>query len=300
MTKHLQLLSTKEDEFFKQKIQEFVNGKMENFAREYELAKQVEESMMRKRESKRPMQSSSSEDEQVEESNKRKRESKRPMKSSSSDDEIDKQVKESKKRKIEPKRPLKKLSFANDEDAYKKKLKKQKQRKIQKEIEKRINSQPPISNEVTERLKEFITNDLNGSDIKLVIQKLLYSSDIKPDQNRLSMPINQLIKTSNFLTPQEKSFLDKKGEFDVQLLGPTLQMYKLPMRLMIWDMVSTQSYILKTNWSGFVKDNEEDLKENSIIQVWSFRKDQQLCLALAVVERPDPMFSVEECSPSSS
>nr|GEX20544.1 retrotransposon protein, putative, Ty1-copia subclass [Tanacetum cinerariifolium] len=75
-------------------------------------------------------------------------------------------------------------------------------------------------------------------------------------------------------------------EIEVRLVGPTLKMYKEPMRLVIWNMTNTRNLVLKTNWYRFVEDNKEHLKELSKIQLWSFRKDQQLCSAIAVVARP--------------
>ena len=150
----------------------------------------------------------------------------------------------------------------------------------------KIKSGPVVKNEVTEQLQKFITSDeMNGSELKLVIQKVLYMSDLKQDQNRLSLPLKQLI-TEDFLTTEERLKLANKEEIEVRVVGPTLEMYKEPMTLTIWPMKKTHNLVLKTNWYHFVKENKEYLKELSKIQVWSFRKDNQLCFALAVVARP--------------
>ncbi|PWA19998.1 hypothetical protein CTI12_AA629780 [Artemisia annua] len=150
----------------------------------------------------------------------------------------------------------------------------------------KIESGPVVKNEVTEKLQKFITSDeMNGSELKLVIQKVLYMSDLKKDQNRLSLPFKQLI-TEDFLTTEERWELVNKKEMEVRVVGPTLEMYKEPMSLAIWPMKKTHNLVLKTNWYHFVKENKEHLKELSKIQVWSFRKNQQLCFALAVVARP--------------
>ncbi|GJU78146.1 B3 domain-containing protein, DNA-binding pseudobarrel domain protein [Tanacetum coccineum] len=85
---------------------------------------------------------------------------------------------------------------------------------------------------------------------------------------------------------KEKLALENENEIEVRLVGPTLKMYKEPMRLIIWNMTNTRNLVLKTNWYRFVEDNKEHLKELSKIQLWSFRKDHQLCFALAVVARP--------------
>ena len=150
----------------------------------------------------------------------------------------------------------------------------------------KIESGPVVKNEVTEQLQKFIRSDeMNGAELKLVTQKVLYMSDLKQDQNRLSLPLKQLI-TEDFLTTEERLKLENKEEMEVRVVGPTLEMYKEPMRLAIWDMNKTHNLVLKTNWYHFVKENKEHLKELSKIQVWSFRKNQQLCFALAVVARP--------------
>ncbi|KAI3744255.1 hypothetical protein L1987_57332 [Smallanthus sonchifolius] len=149
---------------------------------------------------------------------------------------------------------------------------------------------PVVSNEATERLKEFVVNELKGTDMKLVIQKNLYHSDTIQSQNRLSMPMNQL-ETDDFLTVDEKKILDiknpKENEIEVSLVGPTLEMYCLPMKLKMWHMASTMNYVLKTHWFEFWEDNAEYLQEDVKIQVWSFRIDEKLCFAIACVDEPD-------------
>lgn len=158
--------------------------------------------------------------------------------------------------------------------------------KKKRKIPPKVNCGPLVKNEVTERLQKFITDDMNGSDLKLVIQKALFMSDLKPDQNRLNLPRKQLI-TEDFLSDDEKRILESgKKEIEVRLVGPTLKMYKEPMGLKIWGMARTENFVLKTKWNQFVEENKDYLKQLSKIQVWSFRKDQQLCFALAVVDGP--------------
>ncbi|GKD80647.1 B3 domain-containing protein, DNA-binding pseudobarrel domain protein [Tanacetum coccineum] len=97
-------------------------------------------------------------------------------------------------------------------------------------------------------------------------------------------------KKKKKITPKIKSeqklALENENEIEVRLAGPTLKMNKEPMRLIIWNMTNTRNLVLKTNWYRFVEDNKEHLKELSKIQLWSFRKHQQLCFAIAVVARP--------------
>nr|GFA95801.1 B3 domain-containing protein, DNA-binding pseudobarrel domain protein [Tanacetum cinerariifolium] len=145
-----------------------------------------------------------------------------------------------------------------------------------------------VKNEVTERLQKFITDVMNGSDLKLVIQKVLYMSDLAPRQNMLNLPLKQLL-AEDFLSDQERWILESDGEIKVRLVGPNLKMFKEPMELNIWDMTRTSNLVLTSKWKQFVEENKDYLKELSMIQIWSFRKDQQLCFALAVVDRP-PLY----------
>nr|GEY71970.1 putative B3 domain-containing protein At3g24850 [Tanacetum cinerariifolium] len=56
--------------------------------------------------------------------------------------------------------------------------------KKKRRIRPKVDCGPVVKNEVTERLQKFITDKMNSSDLKLVIQKVLYMSDLAPGQNR--------------------------------------------------------------------------------------------------------------------
>ncbi|XP_024987859.1 putative B3 domain-containing protein At3g24850 [Cynara cardunculus var. scolymus] len=172
------------------------------------------------------------------------------------------------------KKPVKKRPLSSIDENNKKRM------KIQ---DKKMHVRSPaISNDTTDRLKRFITGEMKASNLKLVIQKILYATDLAKNQNRLSMPMNQL-ETLDFLTSDEKQLLDKYGEFKVPLLGPTLQMHTNPMTLRMWHLKTTSNYVLKTNWNQFVEKNKEYLTVNTKVQVWSFRREEQLCFAIACV-----------------
>lgn len=160
---------------------------------------------------------------------------------------------------------------------------------------------PVVHNEVTKRLKEFITNEMNGSDIHLVIQKRLFSSDVSRNHNRLNMPIKQLM-TTDFLREEEKRFLaiSKENEIKVPLVGPKLRTYEQLMGFKTWRMVSTKNYVLKTNWFKFLEENKHDLKKGELIQVWSFRINNQLCFAVACVNKPMANMTLSHEEGSSS
>ncbi|KAL7604678.1 hypothetical protein Lser_V15G15213 [Lactuca serriola] len=142
-----------------------------------------------------------------------------------------------------------------------------------------------VRNQITQELEEFITNELEGTEAKVVIQKTLYKSDLEENQNRLNMPMKQVIKPDEFLRKNEKEDLENGMEFEVKLWGPRLEMHENPMMLKMWHMKTTSNYVLKTEWNRFVKANEKDLEINKTIQVWSFRREEKLCFAIACLER---------------
>ncbi|XP_071713805.1 B3 domain-containing protein At2g31720-like [Rutidosis leptorrhynchoides] len=158
---------------------------------------------------------------------------------------------------------------------------KKKKMKIVKKMKR--NPMDIINNEVTELLKRLI-DEINGSDLKLLIQKRLYHSDLRGCQNRLTIPMNQMQKNCEFLSPDEENILvDKQRGIEVGLMGPKLQMYNKKMVLRKFCMSHTSSYVLSNNWNQFVRDYMNDLKENTMIQVWSFRRNQELVFAVVVV-----------------
>ncbi|MBA0751294.1 hypothetical protein Gogos_000227, partial [Gossypium gossypioides] len=60
--------------------------------------------------------------------------------------------------------------------------------------------------------------DLGGSEIKLVSQKFLQVSDLRSQQNRLSMSLKQI--RSPFLNEDEERMLNAKTQMPVTLVEP--------------------------------------------------------------------------------
>ncbi|KAF5762094.1 putative DNA-binding pseudobarrel domain superfamily [Helianthus annuus] len=160
--------------------------------------------------------------------------------------------------------------------------------KKKRKMPKKMERVPVVNNESIVQLKRFITGEMGGLDMKLVIQKILYESDMKKDQSRLNMPILQLkTQPHQFLTDEEMRMVDEsKDGMEVRVVGSKLRMYERPLWLKKWHLEQTDKYVLKTNWNKFVADNE-DLKKDTMIQVWAFRKNRKLCFAIVPVERPD-------------
>ncbi|MED6205929.1 hypothetical protein PIB30_022213 [Stylosanthes scabra] len=125
-----------------------------------------------------------------------------------------------------------------------------------------------------------VISDRGGSRISLVIEKTLCASDLNRQQNRLSMPSAQ-IKDREFVFPAELASLDNKGEIKVEVIQPSLEISELT--LVKWFMpkdngsVST-TYVLRSNWMDVAEANE--LQKYDVVQVWSFRVQEQLCMAI--------------------
>ncbi|RYR26390.1 hypothetical protein Ahy_B02g060626 [Arachis hypogaea] len=74
---------------------------------------------------------------------------------------------------------------------------------------------------------------MGGSRITLLIEKTLYNSDLNPQQNRLSIP-SQQVKDKDFLLPTELEILEEKKGIKVKLIQPSLEMTELT--LIKWFM----------------------------------------------------------------
>ncbi|KAL5837656.1 hypothetical protein ACOSQ3_014825 [Xanthoceras sorbifolium] len=129
-------------------------------------------------------------------------------------------------------------------------------------------------------LRKYI-EERGGSEIKLVIMKQLYFADLIPRNNRISMPNNQ-IRDDSVLTEEEKKFIIKKNHDDaddkfkpglvVTLIEyPSMQEYE--QQLKTWNM-SSDTYVLTNNWNSVVKRHNHVLKVGTLVQLWSFRRQQ--------------------------
>ncbi|KAI4356453.1 hypothetical protein L6164_000475 [Bauhinia variegata] len=133
--------------------------------------------------------------------------------------------------------------------------------------------------------KEFMMkkiNELGGTEITLLIQKSLFWTDLSQQHNRLSMPIKQMKTDETFLREFELQLLEIKEnryEMIVPLLQPSsLKVWESEIILARWKMNNISMYILRGTWFRMAKAN--DLKKNDVVQVWSFRVEGQLWIAL--------------------
>ncbi|XP_044482044.1 uncharacterized protein LOC123208573 [Mangifera indica] len=129
--------------------------------------------------------------------------------------------------------------------------------------------------DISDSLKEHIEKVRNGTSIMRVIQKSLYFSDVSDYHNRLSIPLKQV--EQEFLTQEEKEFIEKAGKLEVLLVEPSLNICGIT--LAKWN----SSYVLIKEWNN-VKDRSK-LKAGDEVQIWSFRTLEKLCLALVILRR---------------
>ncbi|XP_058746136.1 B3 domain-containing protein At2g31720-like [Vicia villosa] len=134
---------------------------------------------------------------------------------------------------------------------------------------------PELPNHVNNMIKV-----LNGSDIKYIMCKELYNTDLNHNNNRLSMPISQI--KSDFLTEIEKASLktrDQEGRpfgLKVTVLDPCFNEFSLSLKK--WDMKTTSIYNLHQDWTPVLLKN--NFKEHQKLDIWSFRVNDKLYLLL--------------------
>ncbi|KAJ4903393.1 B3 domain-containing protein [Raphanus sativus] len=122
-----------------------------------------------------------------------------------------------------------------------------------------------------------------GVEAKLVIEKVITKTDLKPDQGRFLAPFKQITEM-DFLNERELSIVEKhhRGDsekgLDVILLNGNDAEVNWDANLRIWEMRSNFNYALCTGWNQFVREN--DLAVNQTRRLWSFHsRDGTLFLA---------------------
>nr|XP_043615667.1 putative B3 domain-containing protein At2g27410 [Erigeron canadensis] len=128
-------------------------------------------------------------------------------------------------------------------------------------------------------LRNFIASVVGGSRFKLLIQKKLTTSDVTKSQGRLLIPTTN-VEDSGILTEIEKRELEEGEDISLPVLVSERREWTT-VNLKRWNM-NKKIYALKTGWNGIVDTN--GFKEGVVIQVWSFRDNQErLCLAIVRV-----------------
>ncbi|EXB80468.1 hypothetical protein L484_004375 [Morus notabilis] len=143
-------------------------------------------------------------------------------------------------------------------------------------------SKPNYAPDMPKELRDLI-REKRGYDVKLIIEKELYDTDVKKAQNRLSMPLKQIL-SDDFLNQKEKTILSGTNEQGrkpndgvvVGLVEPCLE--ETTMTLKKRDFTSTSSYVLINNWHGLVERN--GLVKGDTVRAWFFRVNDRPWIAL--------------------
>jgi hypothetical protein len=144
------------------------------------------------------------------------------------------------------------------------------------------NPPPDLPEDLKNRIKA-----VGRTEVIMVIQKRLTDTDLNQYHNRLSMPFGKIDR--GFLREEERDLLAKQNIMEVPFMEPSRAVSTMILRQ--WDMGkksgrTSSMYVLRTNWKDVAENNK--LKANDVVQVWSFRvggEQQLLGLALVVVSR---------------
>ncbi|KAJ4891417.1 B3 domain-containing protein [Raphanus sativus] len=123
---------------------------------------------------------------------------------------------------------------------------------------------------------------LNGVDVKLVIDKMIQTTDVNPNQARLLIPFNQIVEM-DFLNEAELGIIaehqrdkSKKG-VDVTVVASDGREWNAKLRR--WNM-NCPNYALCSGWNNVVRENMLKNKVGQIFRLWSFHsQDGKLYLA---------------------
>ncbi|XP_010431597.1 PREDICTED: LOW QUALITY PROTEIN: B3 domain-containing protein At2g24670-like [Camelina sativa] len=115
---------------------------------------------------------------------------------------------------------------------------------------------------------------------KKIIDKALTKTDVVANNNRLSIPISQIVEL-DFLNHAEELIIEndanrlpKVGVNAILLATYRTEVKEYIMRLKLWMMGDCPVYNLVTNWNQVVKDFSLESKDQ--ISLWSFRSEDQL------------------------
>ncbi|CAL0331244.1 unnamed protein product [Lupinus luteus] len=161
-----------------------------------------------------------------------------------------------------------------EEETVKEIIKKSKKKIVKKNVTLLSSLSPPPPS-LPDQFKERI-GDLNGTDVKFLMEKELFETDVKPNNNQLSMLESKI--ECEFLSEEEKETLyEREGRqlhgMEVNLLDPCLREFTLSLKK--WDM---KTYNLVTNWNNVVAIN--NLQQGHKLHIWSFRVDAKLYIIL--------------------
>ncbi|KAF8094725.1 hypothetical protein N665_0354s0014 [Sinapis alba] len=169
-----------------------------------------------------------------------------------------------------------------------------KRRSLRFQTEDQDNVEPQVE-ELPVELKDKIM-EMGGTEETLITKRTLTKTDVDKHQAHLSIPMSSLL-TNSFMTSDEKEKIKnrvkgaREGGLTVEVIDPKLQVWELKMRS---DMnkkkkrkkgkirKSSLLYSLAYQWNHVVEANK--FKQGDQLQLWSFRSQQKLCLALVLLQ----------------
>ncbi|POO01488.1 B3 domain-containing protein [Trema orientale] len=125
---------------------------------------------------------------------------------------------------------------------------------------------------------------MGGEDLRFVMEKELSATDVKKNNNRLSI-LRKDVEKAGFLREEEKERLKEREEkckrrlkgIKVLVFDESMSNY-YHLSLREWPMGNTTVFNLVTNWYSFLHHNR--LQQNDIVRLWSFRLQSHLCFVV--------------------
>ncbi|CAH2034827.1 unnamed protein product [Thlaspi arvense] len=141
----------------------------------------------------------------------------------------------------------------------------------------------------TRRTKVIEGNEVTEGP-RLIFEKKLTKTDVKPQQSRLLMPFKTLIR-NDFLTPVESSIVAEEDDNEEGLGAILVNQQNVKWGLILMRRLmekksgrGTLNYALICGWNEIVESN--GLKTDDDISIWYFRLRGILCFALVLPPPP--------------
>ncbi|KAK2646929.1 hypothetical protein Ddye_022124 [Dipteronia dyeriana] len=115
---------------------------------------------------------------------------------------------------------------------------------------------------------------LNGTDVMLVGEKEMTSTDMDKHQGRFSIPRGK-VRTHAFLREED----NPEEGIKCSLIQPCLQVIT-DLDFKRWNMNDTFSYTLIKKWNSVACNQKNGLQKGCLVQLWSFRVGLNLWFAL--------------------
>ncbi|XP_026458967.1 B3 domain-containing protein At5g24050-like [Papaver somniferum] len=136
---------------------------------------------------------------------------------------------------------------------------------------------------IPDHIKEAI-DEVDGTNITWLTEKVLYQSDIRTTQNRLSLPTDCYALLDSIMTEDEKMIYDvsynKKG-LKTRLIDPIPRVWDIDFKY--WPSLGNR--VFTGNWNKLVA--ELALVPGCKVQIWCFRipagPEPELCFAINIV-----------------